>query len=718
MTQSSNKNYFACRPDLGCARIAALVAKKAATIGAGPLSAYALPDLSGGLFFEFRSRSGLIQIKWQQGGGTNLSKLPGTFSIGDITDHNLQSPVFSALAFVLTGLLAREEFAVFSPVAQISVQNDVPSLENQLQNNWLIGDRTGWFDYKLEKPRSTPDGLAIAFVARDQRVSFLLQTNYKAQSAADKPDNRAILALNGVRVLLTSDTRSDADREHFSHQVELVLAFAITRLSTPRQDDARSTPADEPQSQHSLIEAQLRRGGHILPLVFALDPDTAWRQFMADDNFDYFLSVTLQTTGRNSYVWHSDRTCFFMRPFVNGILSTLINYPWQLSAVKGFDFFTTNLSDKDIISDGSEHYLAQLLEHCAENGADEQTIILENTCIPKLLGQDMTHIAKSFSERHTIPILQSFPDQGWGRHETGIRQRFSVLMDHAEDTSKSDLPSINLVGFNLAPDLDELVAILTNLGVEINANLLPNINLAHARQFKRGWLQVLNQIPGFEEAYKGLFEPTGVPAISPASPYGFTASMEWFSNIAEQLGKAGEWLDYRQNSLFWLKDELAHFRALAQAHTLGFIADTTQLGRIWDAPRNLGVPLLTMLNEFGFKSVAYVFEDSGDGRSRKFITDIIAELLVEKGQTPDMLSILFFSNRSELHHLIANGPAELLFSEYFDDPRLAEVGRATFSLGDFEKGFAGAQRTFWRLYNRLQTPYFRKLYELAHEDVK
>lgn len=718
--ESSSKRSapLKARPEIACHRLAGALARRLEEQG-GRWRCSALPQMDGSILFSVSGLSGHLTLTWSAGGGIVLPDIPGGFSIEQLDRSGLDRTVLQAMEVILADLLAGE-FSHCSPLGSGEMAGTLIELQERLQDGWLQSKLAGWFAYGVESLQMKAEHIDLAYSDGERRIVFSIgQVGRVGGDTDSSPMN-----VPGLRLHLTEDDRTSEEYGKPQHQVERSLAFALARIpfslesKKGRASDGElgrsgGDQCDRGQDREQVSLSDLiRKGGRQENNIFLLPEEKRWRQFMADTDLEHFFHAGWETSSRIAFVQHSDRGCFFMRPYLHAPLTRFINYPKPLGMSSGFQVCSTMLSDRDVISDGSESRLDELLDGIAEEGDAPDTVILDDTCIPKLLGQDLEGVKKRFSGKHDIPILQCFPGASFSGHGEGINQLFQELLieQSPKNTQVSDSsPGINLVGFNLARDLDEICNLLKSIGIRINASLLPNIDAEQARRFSQAQLQVLRPSAFLEDIYRKSFIPTGVPEIMPPAPFGLDASRRWFAEITERLDLGPVWDDYLLARPSGIEAQLVDWKSKTTDLSLGFVVDCGQISRIWDHRRNFGLSPLEVLQEFGFGCTAYVYEDSRKDATRAEIGDVLSDLLSDSGFGEAALELKFFSTEEELTKLLGNGGARLIFSDYFDDPRITSAGKAWFSLADFEMGFEGARRSFERLHRRCRLDYYSRL---------
>jgi len=151
-----------------------------------------------------------------------------------------------------------------------------------------------------------------------------------------------------------------------------------------------------------------------------------------------------------------------------------------------------------------------------------------------------------------------------------------------------------------------------------------------------------------------------------------------------------------------LVDKWERMREEARGHRLAFVVGDDQIRQIADPATTWGVPLLPLLEEFGFSLDFMIYaSDAKGGRAAA------AEL--QKGlDEPSRHRHRLFQTPSQLKMLLDSGPFSAVYTEHFFDFRLSRSGKAQFSLNVLERGFGGAVRSLERMLEICDFPLYRR----------
>ena len=360
----------------------------------------------------------------------------------------------------------------------------------------------------------------------------------------------------------------------------------------------------------------------------------------------------------------------------------------------------TELTDYDVIMGGQKKLLDVL--NFAIDHLHGDMIFAHVTCIPAVTGEDVDSVIRKAQERSPVPILTltmtpDAKDVIFG----------PILVEKRKEAEKAvtfSVPNaVNLIGFPEDVGTSELTQLLRELGVEVNVILLPTVQLERVRRLPLAPLHVIHPNEFWQNLYNQLLFDTRLRSVSPEGPYGYARTVRWLTTVAKEAGVGTDrvaavteaaWAPYRAD---W--DRL---REETRGHRLGFVLGSDQVRQIAQPGTTWGVPLLGVLEEFGF-SLDFMLHSPGKDEGR----DAARELQKGLGE-PARHRVRLFQTPSQLRMLLGSGPFSAVYSEHFFDFRLTRSGKAQFSLTMFERGFGGAIRTLERLLDVCRLPLYRR----------
>ncbi|MDD5630254.1 MAG: nitrogenase component 1, partial [Elusimicrobia bacterium] len=334
----------------------------------------------------------------------------------------------------------------------------------------------------------------------------------------------------------------------------------------------------------------------------------------------------------------------------------------------------TNLRDLDVIQGGGrklDEALAAAVEH-AEGRAE--AVVVHSTCIPTVIGDDAEAVVARWQKRTKLPIV-------YLNHTTC--KDFDVCLalfrrlqeDPAFAKVKRRSRCVNLVGFPEGPALREVSALLREAGVEINARVMPSLSLAAVQTYLAAEAQVLYPNGAYAKTYQEFFAHLPIKTLRLEAPYGWEGTKAWLRAVTGALGLQRAAQPALAKAAQGLAAGWDEARRRARGRSVAFVVDGFHMRRLSDPAQTWGVPLLRLLREMGFGVEVLCY-----GEARRAAP-----------------GLSFFSKPEELERLLREGAFQAVYSEYTYDSRLAQAGKAQFSLDCFEMGLAGAVRGLRRL---------------------
>ncbi len=502
---------------------------------------------------------------------------------------------------------------------------------------------------------------------------------------------------------------------------EAVETLAPARLASLGTDDLARLVQEDPEAGTPGLPMPPRPSDEVRPGTLL---DT-WGA--PDSHADFFAGGEMARSQLDSvdpskifhFVQHCDAECLYVNPHSVGTVVTVINFPWDdriREPSRPFDQGLGNIADRDYIAEGmitsdldeedvimgSPEKLDRLLERAtSRESSDERLIFFSNTCVPTVIGEDVESRVERAREESGQPILYLTVTP---RSMTNVFQ--SVLVDkrlEAEAAAPAPDPrAVNLVGFAPGRARDELEEALGQLGLRVNARLLPDLTMELVRALPGASLGVFYPNELWQHLYDQLLDRSRTPHLAQPAPWGFEGSRAWLARIVGELG-AGEGFDA------WWERYSQPFRARwdalrseAAGCRLGFVVRDSEHYHLTQPSATWGVPLIAIAEEMGF-GVDVLVHASSKRETRR-----AAEAVHATFREPDRHRIRAFTDFPMLRERLADSTAHAFFTYHFFDWRLSEAGKGAFSIQSFEMGVPGAVRTLERLVRVCKTPFYRR----------
>jgi hypothetical protein len=434
---------------------------------------------------------------------------------------------------------------------------------------------------------------------------------------------------------------------------------------------------------------------HLPTTITGWDVDSGWRTFFCDHAVQRKFFESFQFTGPSTTITHGDIECLFITPRARLDLPRFFNYPFPLSGEAEMGGGFTDLEDLDVIQGGQDK-LGDTVRREAERMGDKGPLFVNTTCVPVIIGDDVD-----------LVVSQCLPSCSHGLFHMSARTSepvdiFMTYLDKARENvlarGRMVMPgSVALVGFRRDRALEELIALLTTLGIPVAGCILPQASEALLTDVLSAQVLVLRQSSMYDALYERVFKGIDATRLTLPIPWGMAATSTWLADIAEAVG-----VKHDVPSL--VRDVFDRNPAPANASDarLGFVVEPGQEMRLFEPDAGSGLPMLAVVRELGFP-VRILLYGADRGRTRDSL-----DRIVTLGAGFIEPEVLVFTDSDELDRLLKAPDLAAVYSDYFYDKRLSRNGKSQFSARDFEPGLEGAFRTRARLSEVVALPFYRR----------
>ncbi|MDE2492215.1 MAG: hypothetical protein KGM24_15310, partial [Elusimicrobia bacterium] len=427
--------------------------------------------------------------------------------------------------------------------------------------------------------------------------------------------------------------------------------------------------------------------------------DDQWRLFFCDREARRNARAGLELRAPVLQVWHQDLECSYAGPRWEAGAPSFFTFPWLSRARARRDVrrgaergggreergprpIMTDLRDGDVIM-GGEGKLAAALEAGLASGERVEAVVVESTCVPTVIGDDVPKALRALRDRIGVPLIYSSAAANQ-QVDVGRLLLERVRTEPGWGRGRTIPSSVNLIGFPEGAALDEMKTLLERAGVRVHVAAMPSLTLEQARALPRAAAQVFLPNAAYEPIYEAVFRTIPVPAHSFDAPYGAAGTRRWLRAVAGLFGREAAAERAAEEAFAPALPRWNELRREAAGRRLAFVVDRERLPRLTDPSRFWGVPVLRVLREFGLG----------------------VEVLLHGAK--DRGPLKGFSTPDELSRLLSEGRFDAVYSEYFFDDRLVRAGKAQFSLGFFEPGLRGAVATLERLLASARWGFYRR----------
>ncbi len=638
----------------------------------------AVPRIDGTMYFDLRYRQDSARLNWIAPGKFLWSKGKKNSITHQVLEH----------ADVLEDLMSKPEFSL---LAYENQDLKILRFDEQLADTLLSGrfapGRTRWFAYVFQEAfQPSMERFTISFEGPQGPVVL------EICAASATSDGDKVYACELYNISIIEDSRDHVQRKLLPHQVERFVGFCMARSVNPSmslQVDVGMSPGLDDDDNEPVSTT---RWGN----------PKQWYQFFSDFEIERSSLCSIQFTDSIAYVVHGELECKSIEPFTFAPLVSYASEPWPRGSVEhppGSRSFFTGIDERDAVF-GASHKLEKALDE-ATRDSSVCMVCLNNTCLPKIIGDDVDSVVHRTQKKTSVPIVTMNTDlhTPYETYQDMVRQaRESVENVLGNQHTKSGLA---LVGFPAGLGRRQLMQELGSCGIKINTCLIPEFGIGKLKEFLSTKAAMVFPYAPWEKLSEQVLTPLHVPLKSIPSPYGLSGFRKLVSLAAVACKlEEKEAMERAEGLLAPAQEKWNECSKKAKEHRLAFVLDMKQTYRLLD-PRNFyGISMIPLLEEMGFGINVLLRTDSN---TKEKISEL-KQLCVR----PDTLSVQTFSSKEELEVSLTSDEFSAVYSEVFYDSRLVRSAKARFDSSMFEMGIAGALRSQKRLVRLCQWPFYRR----------
>jgi Nitrogenase component 1 type Oxidoreductase len=628
----------------------------------------------------------------------------------DPGDPRVARQVNRLLSSTLSVTLAHPDFSVLRWCNRhlFALQFDDAVVDVLLADRLAPG-RSRWFDHVFrEASQDQADHFQLVFSGPqgDLRLTVGLPGTILS-------DSELLFEHRLFHLWLTADPRPPQVRGLVPSQVERFGGFLLSRGVHPSmrpRGDARFPPTgpgattSTPATSWRGAPVSTSRWGNPLQ----------WHQFFSDFEISRSGLSNVQFDEPVAYVLHGERECVTVEPQIRPRTHTYARMPFRQevprnpSPESGGREFLSLITERETVLGGDDS-LENALDR-ASRDPHTKLICVNNTCLPKMVGDDLDSLVSRLSARTDKPILNlntdlSSPDASY-RHMLAQAEQAA---GHTPDTPPVPPGAVSFLGFVPGPYRPELLHLLESLGVVAANFLVPALNVGAVSRYRAGCAQVIYPRDTWLRLHAELFGDLDTPVLDVPAPYGLRDTRRWLEVISaatrhpDAFGE--QWPEMAAA-------ELRRFDALRDQvgdRRVGAVVTPASAPRLYEAERLYGVRLLPLLEELGFGLDVLMLGPDADpdanpdaemGEAEDGLRDCLED--------PTRLAITHFHSPASLARSLADAPCHLVYSEVACDHRLSQAGKTGFGLDLFEMGLAGAVRSLERLLTLDRWPFYRR----------
>lgn len=198
--------------------------------------------------------------------------------------------------------------------------------------------------------------------------------------------------------------------------------------------------------------------------------------------------------------------------------------------------FSTDLTEQDIIH-GSEGKLSDAIKFIYEQ-YKPAAIFVYTTCVTALIGEDIRHICKTLQKELALPVIPVESPGFAGSKNFGNRIAGETLLEYVIGTKEPAIITqydVNLIGeYNIAGELWSIKALLTKLGVRVQATITGDANYYDIASCHKAKLNVMVCSRALINIAREMKEKYGIPYIE-ESFFGIQNTSNAIRNIARHF---------------------------------------------------------------------------------------------------------------------------------------------------------------------------------------
>lgn len=408
-------------------------------------------------------------------------------------------------------------------------------------------------------------------------------------------------------------------------------------------------------------------------------------------------------------VEHADMECFFSHPLPHAHKWAFYNDP-RLGLPFGDHrgppptptTLVSELTEQEVVL-GSRDQQDRLLRAAAEAGEHCRVLVLNHLCTPVVLGEDLNGLATRLGSASGRPVLQLT------RHHKDRQDFLSTLLELLGDAVGGEPPeanpdAVNVLGFSPGFRESELRHWLRDLGLELNAALMPEVTAGDLARLPAAGLNLVCGDGMTARKARNWLTALPQPSVVIPPPYGVKGSRACLQAIAEATRRSGAADACWQTHFEPQEQRWEQLRSAAQGLRLGLVVNH-HTWPLLQEPGRLSVPVLALLTDMGFGVELFVAETGGLREAT--VAREAAALLA----APDPPVCHAVTSLEDLQRALAERDCRAVYTDYSFDWRLSRAGLAQFSLHHFALGIRGALASAQHLLTLARLPFYRQYHQ-------
>lgn len=204
---------------------------------------------------------------------------------------------------------------------------------------------------------------------------------------------------------------------------------------------------------------------------------------------------------------------------------------------------TTDLTEQDIIMGRAEKRLFHAIKQAVET-YHPPAVFIYNTCVPALIGDDITAVCKAASEQFSVPVVPIDCAGFYGTKNLGNRIAGDAMVEYVVGTREPEpapfhpamkIHAVNLVGeYNIAGEFWHVLPLLDELGLRILCTLSGDARFNEVQTMHRAEVNMMVCSKAMVNVARKLNKLYGTPWFE-GSFYGITDTSQALRDFAKNL---------------------------------------------------------------------------------------------------------------------------------------------------------------------------------------
>ncbi len=542
---------------------------------------------------------------------------------------------------------------------------------------------------RLRVEIETPDGsLAIVLEPRSEREAFLKTRHHNVSYVGKALPDPVHRALRGL-----------ASRRLERYPFERLVALA-TRGDGPTAAAVAGPPADQVVPVAASSEESPREAG---PEARPSPSPPVYFDFFGYDSFESLGRPTGALPRLFQLVLHCDNECSQHGPESFGGAAAALDTPYREGAERGVDLSpspqVSGLTERDVILGNAAGLRQAVSSAAALTEVEPRPLLLCNTCVPSVTGEDVEGIANEAAEGPTkrVHVMGPGPEAVVRLLRRVLTKRFGP---GSAQGPAGPARRVSLVGVPDDAEAAELRALLSELGLEVTSVVVPDLDWGRLDALRDAGTHVYVAHRWWQPLFAALQAVVpGRHVVLPA-PYGPAGTRAWLSAVAEAVGVDVDPVQVADRAWGARRADWEAATTRVRGHTVAFVVDVKTVACLADPAEAWGVPLVDVCCEAGFDVEIWRHADVPAAG----LDPLLARLA--GSPTAGRVDIRDFADQADLDRSLAASSARAVLSQYRLDRRLTVAGKNRIALAGFEMGFDGAVRTVRRLDGLCERAFF------------